>query len=129
LIVNDGVLARNVLRKVIMSTDRIEFISGYCDRWCERCPFTSRCSSYAVTVATEMCGDFEEALEPAVGRPRPEHGEPDAHIPDWFAEAPNIVPTEKELRAYAQQEAARRKRIEATRLSALAWTYTSRAHT
>ena len=28
-----------------------EFISGiynYCDRWCERCPFTSRCMNYAM---------------------------------------------------------------------------------
>ncbi len=29
----------------------LRFISGiynYCDRWCERCPFTSRCLTYAI---------------------------------------------------------------------------------
>jgi hypothetical protein len=31
--------------------DNPRFIAGihnYCDRWCERCPFTARCSVYAV---------------------------------------------------------------------------------
>lgn len=42
-----------------MCGDRIDFISEYCDRWCERCAFTGRCSAYAVKVALEMCeGDF-----------------------------------------------------------------------
>lgn len=52
-----------------MLTDRIEFISEYCDRWCERCAFTTRCSAYAVQAALGMCGDLEEALELAVGAP------------------------------------------------------------
>ena len=47
-----------------MNTDRIDFISAYCDSWCERCAFTTRCSHYAVKVATEMCdGDFAAAIE------------------------------------------------------------------
>lgn len=32
--------------------ERPEFIPGiynYCDRWCERCPFTARCMSYAMS--------------------------------------------------------------------------------
>lgn len=31
-------------------TPRPEYIRGiynYCDRWCERCPFTARCENYA----------------------------------------------------------------------------------
>lgn len=52
-----------------MLTDRIEFISEYCDRWCERCAFTSRCSAYAVQAALGMCGDLREALQLAVGAP------------------------------------------------------------
>ncbi len=34
----------------------LRFISGiynYCDRWCERCPFTSRCLTYAMTEKIE----------------------------------------------------------------------------
>lgn len=52
-----------------MLTDRIEFISEYCDRWCERCAFTTRCSAYAVQAALGMCGDLGEALQLAVGAP------------------------------------------------------------
>ncbi len=51
---------------------RIDFISEYCDRWCERCPFTLRCSAFANDVATAMCdGDFKAGVELAVGRPPP----------------------------------------------------------
>ena len=53
-----------------MHADRIEFISAYCDRWCERCAFTTRCSAYAVHAALAMCdGDFAAAIELAVGAP------------------------------------------------------------
>jgi hypothetical protein len=37
-----------------MSGDRIDFISAYCDRWCERCALTTRCSAYAVEAALAM---------------------------------------------------------------------------
>jgi len=50
--------------------DRIDFISAYCDRWCERCAYTARCSAYASDVAAGMCGDPAEGLELALGRPR-----------------------------------------------------------
>ena len=48
-------------RACLLRTNRIEFISEYCDRWCERCAFTSRCSAYAVKTALGMCGDLREA--------------------------------------------------------------------
>jgi hypothetical protein len=52
--------------------ERIDFISSYCDQWCDRCAFTQRCSAYAVQVAITMCdGDFEEAIALAVGPPPP----------------------------------------------------------
>jgi hypothetical protein len=50
--------------------DYIDFISAYCDRWCERCAFTARCSAFAVTAATAMCGDLREGLELALGVPQ-----------------------------------------------------------
>lgn len=53
-----------------MRSNRIEFISEYCDRWCERCAFTTRCAAYAVQAALGMCGDLKEALQLAVGAPR-----------------------------------------------------------
>jgi hypothetical protein len=52
-------------------SERIDFISEYCDRWCERCAFTLRCSAFAIDVATAMCdGDFEAGVELAVGPSR-----------------------------------------------------------
>ena len=51
-----------------MSRNYIDFISAYCDSWCERCAFTERCSHYAVKCAEAMCdGDFRAALELALG--------------------------------------------------------------
>lgn len=48
----------------MISLERIDFISAYCDRWCERCAFTLRCSTYAVEVATAMCdGDVRAGPE------------------------------------------------------------------
>jgi hypothetical protein len=59
-----------------MNANRIDFISSYCDRWCERCSFTSRCSLFAVQTAIAMCGDVADGIELAVGRPP---DEPHAH--------------------------------------------------
>ena len=51
-----------------MRGNYIDFISAYCDRWCERCAFTDRCSAYAVQIATAMCGgDSKAGVELAVG--------------------------------------------------------------
>jgi hypothetical protein len=43
--------------RLMQNTDRIDFISAYCDSWCERCAYTTRCSAFAVRVATAMCDD------------------------------------------------------------------------
>ena len=59
------------------STTRIDFISSYCDRWCERCAFRDRCSAFACEVAIGMCGDAAEGLELAIGAPHPVHEKPD----------------------------------------------------
>ncbi len=49
----------------------IDFISAYCDRWCERCAFTDRCSAYAVHAAIAMCdGNVQAAMDLAIGTPR-----------------------------------------------------------
>ena len=70
-----------------MNPDRIDFISSYCDRWCERCAFTSRCALFEVQVAIGMCGNVEEGIELAVGAPHPEgqYANP-IEPPDWVTE-------------------------------------------
>ena len=40
-----------------MCSETIDFISAYCDRWCERSAFTERCSAFACDAAIAMCGD------------------------------------------------------------------------
>lgn len=96
-----------------MSHDRIDFISAYCDRWCERCAFTDRCAAYAVDIATEMCGgDVEAGLELAVGPP----AIPGAPHPTGRPEAVRDLPDEQELeadvQAYAREREARDARID-----------------
>jgi hypothetical protein len=68
----------------MVNIDRIDHISAYCDRWCGRCPFTSRCSAYAVQIATAMCdGDLDAAIELAVGAPaQPDGPSPMHDFPD-----------------------------------------------
>ncbi len=36
----------------------VEGIYNYCDRWCERCTYTSRCLNYAID--QEKFGDMKE---------------------------------------------------------------------
>jgi len=100
---------------------RIDFISSYCDRWCERCAFTERCSAYACEAAIAMCGDARQGLELAIGTPQPAGG-PKPEPPDWFADY--VEPTPSENAAFMAAEEARDDRIEATPLSSLAEIYT-----
>jgi hypothetical protein len=99
-----------------MHSDRIDFISAYCDRWCERCAFTSRCSAYAVKVALEMCeGDLEAAIELAVGAPPPrnEAGKRTGH--DELSA--DYEPTEQELAAIGSEMEDREERIDESPLT------------
>ena len=111
-----------------MSTDRIDFISAYCDRWCERCAFTERCSAYACTVATAMCdGDFAAGLELAVGEPQPVGGSRETPAAEeWLAGYEE--PSAAELDAAMREEEVRRERIEALEVSQLSWNYIMFAH-
>jgi hypothetical protein len=105
-----------------MSDNRIDFISAYCDRWCERCAYTDRCSAYACQVAAAMCGDFEQGLELSIGTPQPEVGEK-PEPPDWLADFDNADPSAEELSAVMAAAAARDERIKALPLATLARRY------
>lgn len=39
---------KELLKKLSQNPMFIPGIYNYCDRWCERCPFTSRCMNYAI---------------------------------------------------------------------------------
>jgi len=56
---------------VAMPGPYIDFISADCDRWCERCAFTARCSNSAVSSALATCDGnpgFDEAEQDGEGR-------------------------------------------------------------
>jgi len=50
---------KRFLRELAENPDFISGIHNYCDRWCERCPFTSRCIVYATEKADEDMDDPE----------------------------------------------------------------------
>lgn len=107
-----------------MNTDRIEFISSYCDRWCERCRFTERCSTYAIEAAVGMTGDVAAGLELATGTPRPAGArgtEPDE------AETFTFDISDADLAQARRHEERRRTRVGAHPLAETANAYTMRA--
>ena len=111
-----------------MMGDYIDFISAYCDRWCERCAFTARCSAFATQAAIAMCGDFDEGLELAVGRPYPADGSPLPEPPAWLAESDNAEATPEETADFDRRLQARRARVEETSIMKVAWAFTQVSH-
>jgi hypothetical protein len=108
-----------------MGTDRIDFISSYCDRWCERCAYTSRCSAYACDVAIAMCGDLGQGLELAIGTPHPVDGEPAARKGLALeAGAWNVEMYAEERAAFDRHEAGRRRRLAQEPMARMATAYT-----
>ena len=93
--------------------DYIDFISAYCDRWCERCPFTAHCSAYGVEMATAMCeGDLRAGIELAVGAPPPQ-SDAEAKAREEFLELLcDHEPTQAELAKAERDERARDERID-----------------
>jgi hypothetical protein len=52
---------RRTLTELAANPDLISGIYNYCDRWCERCPFTTRCLLYATE--QEDADDFPESRD------------------------------------------------------------------
>lgn len=95
--------------------DRIAGVHNYCDSWCERCPFTTRCAVHAIQVAIEMCGgDSTAGFELAVSPPPPMTAEEERRR-ETLIEAMNACePTDADVKAFAREEDARSERIDET---------------
>jgi hypothetical protein len=105
-----------------MNTRYIDSISSYCDRWCERCAFTARCSAFAAEAAIAMCGDVEEGLELAVGRPaQVPHGPARPADPVWLGDFDKAEMRPDEQLAFEREERARRARIDENAIVKAAW--------
>jgi hypothetical protein len=101
-----------------MSDDRIDFISAYCDRWCDRCAFTDRCSAYAIKAAIAMCdGDYAAAVELAVGAPRDANGDASRRTGLADERLADYEPTEKELDEVRREMEERDERIDESPLT------------
>lgn len=101
-----------------MRSQYIEFISAYCDRWCERCAFTDRCSAYAVETAMSMCeGDISAAIELAVGSPPPLNETEREEREEMLDSIVNCQPTRQELADFARDREEQRERIDALPLA------------
>jgi hypothetical protein len=101
-------------------TDRIDFISEYCDRWCERCAYTSRCSAFAVEAAIAMCDDPREGLELALGAPHPVEETRNEPAYAWLG-FENVGINPQELSGLQRSEEARHARVEETAIMKSAW--------
>jgi len=54
------------LLRMAMNPNNIVGIFNYCDRWCERCPFTDRCLVYQTDLEFPSCMGEEEEQERAL---------------------------------------------------------------
>jgi len=95
--------------------DRISGVHNYCDGWCERCPFTTRCSVHAITVAIGMCGgDSRAGMALAVSLPPPVTAEEERRRAALIDAMNACNPTDAEVGEFAREEEARSERIEET---------------
>jgi hypothetical protein len=103
-----------------MSRNHIDFISAYCDSWCERCAFTERCSHFAMTSALAMCdGDIDAAIELAIAPAAVPGGQRPPTIGEQIAETMgDYEPSEKEMEAIQRQDEERRARANRQPLAA-----------
>ena len=108
------------------STDRIDFISAYCDSWCDRCAYTSRCSAFAVRAAIAMCDDPREGLELAIGTPHPVEETQSGSAERWPG-LENFTMTAQELSSLQRSEEARHARVEETSIMKRAWAIPTRS--
>jgi hypothetical protein len=96
-----------------MRGNYIDFISSYCDRWCERCAFTERCSAYAVHIATAMCdGDFAAGLELAVGVAPPHTDEERERREQFLEELEDLAPTQEEAAEWEREIEEQEERLD-----------------
>lgn len=107
-----------------MRGNYIDFISAYCDSWCERCAFTDRCSHYAIELAVQMCdGDVGAAIELAVGPPPPRDAAERARRERRLDMLNEVSLSTSELETAEREEEAREERLDQSPLTTAADAY------
>src|SRR5262245_29183607 len=110
-----------------MNPDHIDLISSYCDRWCERCAFTQRCSAFTAMAAIAMCGDDEAGLELAFGRAPDDNGEV-APLPGWLEDLVEEPISPTEAAEMTRRHDERRRRVEEMTMMQTAKAFMNLAH-
>jgi hypothetical protein len=112
----------------LVSPDRIDFIAAYCDRWCERCLYTDRCSAFACRIAQAMCGEIAAGIELAVGAAHPVEGKsPETASEKLLAQHVDVEPTPEEIAEIKREATACRVRLAAKPITGLAAIYMRRS--
>lgn len=99
----------------------IDFIDAYCDRWCERCPFTDRCKAFGYEKRLRREMERKEREAAAAGAPTPweEYEKQAEAIEPWL---------EEEHRAFAEREEKREEEIRNLPLTRRAEKYSDEAN-
>jgi hypothetical protein len=108
--------------------DNPNFISGiynYCDRWCERCPFTSRCMNYAMSKEEFSDADSIDVDNPAFTEKILEVFEASSELLTEMAEENDIDLDSIDIDDYKQERKSNRKAAEENPCSIEAKKYTS----
>src|SRR5688572_13257745 len=98
-------MRRQTLTQLASNPDLISGIYNYCDRWCERCPFTSRCLVFATEAEDHQPSKDQDAANAAFWKELVTvFQETLALIPEWATVA------EVDLSYFEEQGPRRRKR-------------------
>ena len=113
----------------LVSPDRIDFISVYCDRWCERCLSRRIAALHSrAAIAQAMCGDIAAGIELAVGAAHPVEGKNlETASEKLLAQHVDVEPTPEEIAEIKREAAACRVRLAAKPITGLAATYMRRS--
>jgi hypothetical protein len=110
--------------------DHIDFISEYCDRWCERCPLTDKCAAFARDSDPEEIDACSVAVEKAMEELRVELALPEPPRKPWVDDALDApLPSEEEQQALERECAERRRRVRMTPALVAAHDYSIDAYT
>jgi hypothetical protein len=110
--------------------DHIDFISDYCDRWCERCPLTHKCAAFARESDPDEIDEHSEAVERAMEDLRVELSLPEPPERTWVEEILNAPePTEAERQELNREFDERRARIRSDPMMTAASEYSIDAYT
>jgi hypothetical protein len=110
--------------------DHIDFISEYCDRWCERCPLTHKCAAFTRESDPEEIEACSEAVERAMEELRVEAAQTEVRPRPRFDESVNMpMPSEAEQTEVERACEARRARVRNQPLIVTAYDYSVDAYT